>query len=147
MHFMKKVLLIGDIGEWNQWFYHVWDELMLFYNYKVLEQYWYEVFVTSRSHISKYKNTILDINFSWCFRIIKLVFILLFYKWFPKQSVVSILIWTIKNVDDIIFSGWGNLNSIWKWHLYYRFLITYFAKKYKKIFIYLHKLFDLFIER
>ncbi len=129
---MKKIFLIWDIWTWEQWFYHVWDELMFFYNYKVLENYWYEIFTSSRSKESKYNNTTLDINFNCFFRIIKLGVIILFHKIFIKSSAIKKIIEIIKNVDCVIFSWWWNLNSIRKWHLYYRFLITYFAKKFKK---------------
>lgn len=128
---MKKVLLIWDIWVWAQWFYHIWDELMFFYNYKVLENHWYEVFATSRWKESRY-NTVFDINFSWFCRSLKLWTILMFHQFFTENSATRKIIEIIKSVDDIIFSWWWNLNSMWRWHLYYRFLITYFAKKYKK---------------
>ncbi len=129
---MKKVFLIWDIWDWKWWFYHVWDELIFSYNHKILKKYWYKIFVSSRSVKTNYKNVVLDINFSRSYRFLKLLIILLFYKIYPKHSKIKNIIKTIKTVDSIIFSWWWNLNSIRRWHLYYRFLITYFAKKFKK---------------
>jgi hypothetical protein len=129
---MKKVFLIWDIWDWKWWYYHIWDELMFFYNYKILKKYWYKIFVSSRSSQTRYKNVVLDIDFSGTFRFVKLITILLLYKLYPNHSRIKKIINTICSVNSIIFSWWWNLNSIRKWHLYYRFLITYFAKKFKK---------------
>ncbi len=133
---MKKIFLIWDIGTWKDWFYHIWDEAMFRYNYSYLNKHWYDLYLSSRGIKTNYKNQISDINFQSKFKIIKLFLLIFFYYFFNRNSKIIKIIETIKKVDIIIISWWWNLNSIWNWHLYYRFLITYFSKRFsKKVFL------------
>jgi len=133
----KKILLVWDIWIWKKWWYHIGDESMFFYNFTALShEKTYDIYATSRDISHNYipsTKEIYRIYFkNGFFGMLKLFLFITFRQLFPKRSKLSNIIKTIKYIDYVIISWWGNLNSIWSWHLYFRFLITYFARKYKK---------------
>jgi len=133
----KKILLVWDIWTWKNWWYHIGDESMFFYNFTALSQQGnYDIYATSRGISHDYipqTKELYRIYFSngFLWRL-KLFFFIAFQSLFTKRSKISNIIETIKYMDSIIISWWWNLNSIRSWHLYFRFLIAYFARKYKK---------------
>lgn len=128
---MKKcVLLVWDIGTWANWRYHVGDESMFAYNCTQLKQHGYTVYYTSRCQDSNDPFSYSDIYFRWKIAgAIYLFFACLLGNYFPKHTKVAKLVRLISQVDDVIISWWGNINSIWVWHLYYRFFISRWTQR------------------
>lgn len=126
-----KVLLVWDIWRGFHDWYHVGDEAMYNYNSNGLIEHGITVFSTTRSVETEKQLPRIEFQDN-LFGLLKLFYICIFKLAYRNIPHLKSLINKIKEVDHIIISWWGNLNSIWKWHLYFRFLVCFFAKKFRK---------------
>lgn len=126
-----KVLLVWDIWRGFHDWYHVGDEAMYNYNSNGLIEHSITVFSTTRSVETEKQLPRIEFQDN-LFGLLKLFYICIFKLAYRNIPHLKSLINKIKEVDHIIISWWGNLNSIWKWHLYFRFLVCFFAKKFRK---------------
>ncbi len=138
---IKKILLVGDIGEWENGRYHIGDESMFYYNYKQLADTWsFDIYATSRSishwYIPAWREFLRIYFRDETIGILQLLFYSIFFRLFSSSTIPWHIVQTIKIADYILISWGGNLNSIWSGHLYFRFWICFLGRIYwKKIYL------------
>ncbi len=138
---IKKILLVGDVGEWENGRHHIGDESMFYYNYKQLAATWsFDIYATSRSishwYIPAWREFLRIYFRDEVIGRLQLLFYSIFFRLFPSSTIPWDIAQTIKMVDYILISWGGNLNSIWSGHLYFRFWICFLGRIYwKKIYL------------
>lgn len=132
----NSILLVGDIGLFENGAYHVGDEAMFLVNYRKYKNLGSHVYAISRSfsHTGyELKEEAIYPKFESIFSLLSFIIQAIIYKYTSYSSKTYYNLFRLINEVNLVhISGGGNLNSTWPEQLYLRIGIIIVSKILKK---------------